>query len=131
MSLVGNERGFIFLNLKPLHTAFWHSIKFSRYRMGIKFDKDPLAVQQNNYTTKIVNVYIAYDLDTWQKITLNNFTLKNCLPCATSIVKNSDKEKCVYSDYGIAFDGAGSCNEQWNGNDDARNVVAFGVNSIW
>ena len=27
--------------------------------MGIKFDKDPLALEQNNYTTKIVNVYIA------------------------------------------------------------------------
>ena len=31
--------------------------------MGIKFDKDPLPVEQNNYFTKIVNVYIVYDLD--------------------------------------------------------------------
>ena len=32
----------------------------------------------------------------------------------------------VYSAYGIAFDGAGS----WDfGNEDARNVVIFGVNS--
>ena len=32
----------------------------------------------------------------------------------------------MYSGYGIAFDGAGS----WDfGNDDARNVVIFGVNS--
>ena len=30
--------------------------------MGIKFDEDPLALEQNNYTTKIVNVYIAYVL---------------------------------------------------------------------
>ena len=31
--------------------------------MGIKFDKDPLAAKQNNYLTKIVNVYIVDDLD--------------------------------------------------------------------
>ena len=34
--------------LKPLYTAFLRSIKLSGYRMGIKFDKDPLAVEQNN-----------------------------------------------------------------------------------
>ena len=33
--------------------------------MGIKFDKDPLAVEQNNYLSKIVTVYIVYDLDAW------------------------------------------------------------------
>ena len=31
--------------------------------MGIKFGKDPLYVEQNNYLTKIVNVYVVYDLD--------------------------------------------------------------------
>ena len=35
--------------------------------MGIKFDKDLLAVDQNNYASKIVNVYIIYDLHTGQK----------------------------------------------------------------
>ena len=34
------------------------------YKIRIKFDKDPLAVEQNNYASKIVNVYIAYDLET-------------------------------------------------------------------
>ena len=33
----------------------------------IKFDKDPLAVEQNNYLTKIVNVYTVCDLDSWQR----------------------------------------------------------------
>ena len=42
---------------------------------------------------------------------------------ATNIVKNSDKEKYVYSGYGIAFDGKG----EWSfGNDYARNVIIFG-----
>ena len=47
--------------------------------MGIKFDRDPLAVEQNNYATKIVNAYIAYDLDNWPRNPTNNFKLKKCL----------------------------------------------------
>ena len=43
---------------------------------------------------------------------------------ATNIVKNSDNEKCIYSRYGIAFDGKGECSF---GNDLAKNVVMFGV----
>ena len=40
----------------------------------------------------------------------------------TNIVKNNDKEKWVYSGFGITFDGACS----WNfGNDFAKNVVIF------
>ena len=35
--------------LKPLYTAFLHSIKLSGYKIGIKFDKDPLAVEQNKF----------------------------------------------------------------------------------
>ena len=55
--------------------------------MRIKFDKDPLAVEKNNYLTKIVNVYIVYDLNAWPKIPLRNVTLKNCLFGVTNIVK--------------------------------------------
>ena len=83
-------------------------IKLSEYRIRIKFDKDSLAVEQNNYLTKIVNVYIFYDLDAWPKNPTNNFKFKNCLFGATNIVKNSDKEKYVYSGYGITFDSGGS-----------------------
>ena len=39
--------------------------------MGIKFDEDPLAVEQNNYLSKIINVCIVYDLDVWPR----NFTI--------------------------------------------------------
>ena len=44
--------------------------------MGIKFDKDPLAVEQKNYFTKIVNVYIVYDLNLGKINPTNNFKLK-------------------------------------------------------
>ena len=59
--------------------------------MGVKFDKDPLAVEQNNYVSKIVNVYIAFDLDAWPRNPTNDFKFKKCLFGATTVVKNSDK----------------------------------------
>ena len=31
--------------------------------MGIKFDKNPLAVEQKNHLTKILNLYFVYNLD--------------------------------------------------------------------
>ena len=46
--LVWNKRERIILKLKALYTSFLHSIKLSRYRMGIKFDRDLSAVEQNN-----------------------------------------------------------------------------------
>ena len=92
----------------PLYTAFLHSINFFAYRIRIKFDKDPLAVEQNNYLSKIVNVYIVYDLDAWPRNPTSNSKFKNCLSRATSVVKDSDKENYVCSGYGIKFDSAGS-----------------------
>ena len=112
--------------LKPFYTGFLHSIKLSGYRKGIKFDKDPLAVEQNICVSKIVNAYIVYDLDAWSRYPFNNFKLKSCLFGSTNIVKNIDIEKWLYSGWGIAFDRAGL----WNlGNDFARNVVIFGVDN--
>ena len=110
MFLVENQREYLILNLS-------HYIE--------------LSIEQNNYLTKIVNVYTVYDLDAWPKVLLRNFTLKNCLFGATSIVKNIDKEKYVYSGYGIVFDGNG----EWGfGNDYGLNgnVYDFSVdyNSI-
>ena len=67
-------------------------IKLSEYKVGIKFDKDPISVIQSNYVTKTVNVHIVYDLDGKPRKPLNNFKSKNCLFGATSIIKN-DKEK--------------------------------------
>ena len=91
--------------------------------MGKKIDKDTLAVERTNYASKILNVHIVCDLDACPKNPTNNFKFKNCLFGATSAVKNSDKEKYVYSGYGKAFDSAGS----WIfGNGFDRNVVILG-----
>ena len=104
-----------------------HSIKHARYRIGIKFDQDPLSVEQKNYATKIANAYIVYDLDAWPRIPISNFKFKNCLFSSTNLVKNNDKYKWVYSGYGITFDAVGC----WNfGNYLVRDVVflVVGIN---
>ena len=64
---------------KPLYTAFLQNVKSFGYRVGIQFDNGILAVEQNNYATKIVNAYIVYDLDAWPKIPVNKFKLKKLL----------------------------------------------------
>ena len=120
------SKGVFSSKLKPLFTVFFNSITLSEYKIGIKFDKDPLALDQNNHLIKIVNVFIVYDLDAWPKNPTDNFKIKNCLFGATNIVKNSDKEKYVYSWYGITFDSIGS----WSFGDNlARNVIIFGLDN--
>ena len=82
MFLAVNQRKYLILKL---YTSFLHSIKLSEYRIGIKFCKDPLAIEQNNYLTKIVKVYIVYDLDDWPRNPASNFKFKNCLFGATNL----------------------------------------------
>ena len=75
---------------------------------------------------KIAHFCIVYDWDIWPKILLRNFTLKNYLFGATIIVKNSDKEKYVYSGYVIAIDRR----DEWSfGSNYARNIMISGVDN--
>ena len=39
--------------------------------MRIKFYKDSLVLEQNNYVSDILNVYIVYDLEAYNQIYLN------------------------------------------------------------
>ena len=66
MLLVGNYSGYILLKLDGCI-------------MKTKFNKDSLVVEQNNYATKIVNIYIAYDLDDWTNNPLRNFSIKKLI----------------------------------------------------
>ena len=61
MLLVGNLKAFSSSILSLQHTTFLHGIKHCGCKIGIKFDKGPLVVEQNNYVTKIVNTYMVYD----------------------------------------------------------------------
>ena len=70
----------------------FNRLKLWEYRIGIKFYKDPLAVEQNHYLNKVVNLYVVYNLEAWTEIPLRNFTLTSFLFRATNIVKNSNEE---------------------------------------
>ena len=78
--------------------------------------------RKKQFSDQILNVYIGWDY--WLRNPLNNSTPKNCLFSSTYIVKNKNKSKYVYSDYGKAFKGA----ESWRfGNDVTRNIRNFGA----
>ena len=70
--------------LKPLYTPFFLTQYKTGYRIGIKFDKDPLAVEQSNYLSKILNVYIVFGLDALPRNLTRNVKFKNCLFGATT-----------------------------------------------
>ena len=53
----------------------------------MQLNKTLLAIKENNYTTKIVNACIVYDLDYWQRNWFGNLVLTNCLFSATIIAK--------------------------------------------
>ena len=115
----GDQKEYIF-QAWCIKSWFLPKVKYFNKKLIIQLNNTPLDIEENNYTTKIVNVYIVYDLDDWPKNPLRNFALKNCLLGATNIVKNNEAEKYVYSDYVTAFDGKGS----WNFDDDFdRNVI--------
>ena len=84
--------------LKSLHN-FSSIIKYFGRKIGLQFNNSVLVVEQNNYATKIVNAYIVYEFGSWQRI----FHKDKYLFGVTSIVKNNDKSKYVYSGYGIAL----------------------------
>ena len=63
MFLVGNQKEIFTSTLRPSYTAFLHNIKPFGYKLEIKFDKDPVDVEQNNYLTKTVIAYTVYELN--------------------------------------------------------------------
>ena len=85
--LVAHQKVCIILLIFSNILIFLYSIKFFGYKIEIKFDKDPLVVEQNKYATKIVNAYIVYELDALPKNSLHNFTLKKLLVCCNKYSK--------------------------------------------
>ena len=52
--------------------------------MGTKIDKDPLAVEQNNYTTRIVNITLSIFWMFGQEILLTISNLR--IACLTQLI---------------------------------------------
>ena len=78
------------------------------------------------FSNFILNLYIAYELNTWPRNLANTFTLKKCLFGTVKLVRNSVKSKFTYNGRRIAFDGEGL----WIvANDFDRNAAIFGVDN--
>ena len=72
--------------LTSLHTAFLRNIKPSGNKMRMQFNYSAVS-EQNNYVSKIVNAYIAFNLDDWPKKYERKVKSKNHLFGANNVAK--------------------------------------------
>ena len=72
-----------------------------------------------------INIFTVYQLDTWSQDLNSIFTLKRCLFGGVKLAKNADRDKYLYSGYGIGFDSR-SENSSLEGSV-GKNVIIFGV----
>ena len=63
---------------KALHGDFLHNLKYFWNKIRIQFNNTPLVIEQK-YTSRILNVYIFYDLDNWPKNLLKRFYTEKLL----------------------------------------------------
>ena len=111
--------------LIALHGAFSPNVKYFGNKIEIRFSSTPLVIAENNYATKIVNVYMVYVLDNWPKNQLRNFTLKNCFFWTTNTLKIIIiKSMCIVATEEHLMEKVGGVL------DFARNVIIFGVDNI-
>ena len=61
--LVGDKKECITLKLYQWNMFFLPNTKQFDHKIGIQLNNTLLVLEQNNYTSKIVNIFIAYDLD--------------------------------------------------------------------
>ena len=83
------SKGFREWKCLPLHGALMPNANQLAYKIRIQFNSTPLVIVENNFTTKILNAYIVYELDSRPNIFLNNFKIESCLFGATNIVKKA------------------------------------------
>ena len=50
--------------------VFSYLTKYFGYKIEVQSNSTILGEEQNNYTTKTVNAFIAYDLENWPKISV-------------------------------------------------------------
>ena len=74
---------------------------------------------------KVVNIYIAYEINKKDSTTSSNLTLENYLFGAVTLTKNVNIDKYWYSSYGIGFDRRSSFSFLRGGF--GQNVLIFGA----
>ena len=83
------------------------SPKLVWYNSGIKlkFRVSCLKQDKTTFTPKhVVNLFVAYELNTWLRDLNTGFTLENCLFGSVKLTKSVNTDKYSYSRYGIGFD---------------------------
>ena len=51
--IIWKSKGVYSSNIFTQDIVFFHNINLLRYKIGRKFNKDPLVVEKNNYTSKL------------------------------------------------------------------------------
>ena len=80
-------------NLEPIISNLGHG------RANVKFSNSVLVQKfcSSLYSNFILNLYIAYELNTWPHNSTNNFTLKYCLFPTVKLTINAGKSKFTYN----------------------------------
>ena len=105
------------------------------YLSGNHFQQNKVLTSNNDHVinTNVINIYIAYKLDTIASSRDTSFTIQNALFGAMQITKNAtDNSKNNYKGYGICFDersefGHTITEGGFTHTTDARNVLIFGA----
>ena len=78
---------------------------FSRFKNCLEFHGRCSKQDTATFTpANVVNLFIAYELDTQSQDLNADFTLKDCLFGAAELTKNADPDKYSYPGYGTEFD---------------------------
>ena len=114
--------------MPPYTTSKSLSPKLVLYNSEIRLTFKGTCLKQDKatFTSKIkVNLFVAYELDTWSKDLSTDFTLTNCLFGSVKLTKNANSDKYKYSGYEIRFNSrslSSLANFDW-----VKNGIIFGV----
>ena len=74
-------------------------------KIAVEFKGSYLKQDIGTFTNRnALNLFIAYELDTWLRNLNTKFTQRVCLFGAVKLAKNADHDKYGYSGYDIEFD---------------------------
>ena len=95
-------------------------------KIRVRFSGSCLKQDKITYTHgKIVNIYIAYEINKKDNTKSSDPTLENCLFGAVTLTNNINIDKYGHSGYGIGFDRRSSFS--FPGGGFGQNLLIFGV----
>ena len=73
-------------------------------KIRVEFKGSCLKQDKGTFTSRILNFFITYQLDTWSEDLDGDYNLNDCLFGAVKLTKNADPDKYYYSECCIGFD---------------------------